>query len=349
MPESQPIAVVGAGSFGTALASHLAEAGHHTQLVARLQSVADEVNERRQNQRYLPGVTLSERLRATFDPLAIKEAQIVLLAVPSHAMRDACKAIVEHVDRQAYVVHATKGLEVATGNRMSEVILQELPQVSRNRLAVLSGPSHAEELSRALPTTMVAASASKSTAELIQEVFMGRNLRIYTNPDVVGVELGGSLKNIIALGCGISDGLGFGDNAKAALLTRGLVEITRLGMGMGASFATFSGLTGIGDLIVTGTSKHSRNWQAGHLLGQGLALDEALARVGMVVEGVRTTQVAVRLAHQYRVQMPIASALYEVLFDGKSPRVAVEELMGRSRRHEMEEFVHDSVMNWPSP
>jgi glycerol-3-phosphate dehydrogenase (NAD(P)+) len=346
LPEQWSIVVVGAGSFGSALASLLAENDHHVTLVARNQNVVEEINNNQQNSRYLPGVQLSDKLRAVQDTKVVNEADLVLLTVPSHAMRSTCKSIKDHLPSDVYVVHATKGLEVNTLKRMSEVIHDELPHVSINHLAVLSGPSHAEEVSRGLPTTIVAASISQTTAELVQDLFMGRNLRVYTNPDITGVELGGSLKNIIALGCGISDGLQFGDNAKAALLTRGLVEITRLGLSMGASFSTFSGLTGIGDLIVTGTSKHSRNWQAGYLLGQGFSVEAAIAKVGMVVEGIKTTQAAVRLAEQYAVQMPIASTIYQILFEGQNPKLAVEELMGRSRRHEVEEFIQESTLNW---
>ncbi len=342
------IAVVGAGSFGTALASLLAER-HHVTLVARNSEVADEINQFHQNTRYLPTVALHSSLCAVNHFSAVKNPKLVVLAVPSHAMRRVAKGISPDITPDASVVHVTKGLEVATLKRMSEVILDELPQLEGNRLAVLSGPSHAEELSVGLPTTMVAASQSQAMAELVQELFMGRNLRVYTNPDVTGVELGGSLKNIIALGCGISDGLQYGDNAKAALLTRGMVEITRLGLSMGASFSTFSGLTGIGDLIVTGTSKHSRNWKTGYLLGQGLSLQAALDQVGMVVEGVKTTQAAVRLANQYHVHMPIAEAIYQVLFEGKSPKTAVEDLMGRTRRHEVEEFIQESTLHWQLP
>ncbi len=343
------IVVVGAGSFGTALASLLADNHQSVTLVARNQEVVDEINFSHQNTRYLPGAKLNSSLQAFHDFGVVKGAKLVLFAVPSHAMRAATKEVSPHIRPDTKVVHVTKGLEVASLKRMSEVILDELPQLSEDRLAVLSGPSHAEELSIGLPTTMVAASQSQSMAELVQDLFMGRNLRVYTNPDVIGVELGGSLKNIIALGCGISDGLRFGDNAKAALLTRGLVEITRLGLSMGASFSTFSGLAGIGDLIVTGTSKHSRNWQAGNLLGQGKSLEEALAKVGMVVEGVKTTQAAVRLADEYQVHMPIAEAIHQVLFEGKSPRLAVEELMGRTKRHEVEEFIQESALRWQYP
>ncbi len=343
------IVVVGAGSFGTALASLLADNHQSVTLVARNQEVVDEINHLHQNSRYLPDVRLNSSLQAVHDFGVVKQARLVLFAVPSYAMRAVTKAVSPHTLPDTKVVHVTKGLEVSSLKRMSEVILDELPQLSGDKLAVLSGPSHAEELSIGLPTTMVAASQSQAMAELVQDLFMRRNLRAYTNPDVIGVELGGSLKNIIALGCGISDGLSFGDNAKAALLTRGLVEITRLGLSMGASFSTFSGLTGIGDLIVTGTSKHSRNWQAGYLLGQGNSLEEALAKVGMVVEGVKTTQAAVQLSDKYQVHMPIAEAIHQVLFEEKSPRLAVEELMERTKRHEVEEFIQESTLHWQYP
>lgn len=349
MPKHISITVVGAGSFGTALAAQLAGNSHEVTLVARNLDVVNEINHDRRNSHYLQDVELNPGIIATTDVSIVKNSDVLLLAVPSHAMRKTCQEVAPYLSATIKVIHATKGLEVSSLMRMSQVILEELPNLREQHLAVLSGPSHAEEVSRQLPTTIVAASSSRQTAEYVQDLLMNRTLRVYTNPDVLGVELGGSLKNIIALGCGIADGLGYGDNAKAALMTRGLVEMTRLGLKMGASFSTFSGLSGLGDLVVTGTSKHSRNWNAGYLLGQGHKLDSVLTRIGMVVEGVKTTQAAVLLAEQYQVHMPIAQAIYEILFCEKPPRQAVEDLMGRSKRHEMEEFIQDSTAVWQYP
>jgi glycerol-3-phosphate dehydrogenase (NAD(P)+) len=222
---------------------------------------------------------------------------------------------------------------------MSEVLCEELGEAFRKRVAVLSGPSHAEEVIQKCPTTVVVASECQETAEQVQMLFMNSYFRVYTNPDVVGVEVGGALKNIIALASGLADGLGFGDNAKAALMTRGLAEIARLGSAMGAQPITFVGLAGMGDLVVTCTSRHSRNWRAGHMISQGKKLGEVLEQMGMVVEGVRTTKVANALAKWYQVEMPITAQLYEVLFNGKEPKQAVKELMGRGRTTEIEEIV----------
>jgi len=344
--DRRTVTVVGAGSFGSALAAVVAANGHTANLVARRQEVADEINATHRNERYLPGVDLGSRLVATTRHDAAANADLVLMAVPSHAMRETCRMLPARLAQKTVVAHATKGLETGTRLRMSDVILQELPDLERRQLAILTGPSHAEEVCRSMPTTLVVASCARSTAEYVQDTLMNRALRLYTNPDVIGSELGGALKNIIALGCGISDGLSFGDNARAAIMTRGLVEIARLGVRLGAAFSTFSGLTGVGDLIVTCTSRHSRNWNTGFLLGKGVPLQDALLRVGMAVEGIRTTQVALELAAQENVPMPIASAIGAILFQGKPPEDAVEDLMGRTRTHEMEEYVQDSTASW---
>ncbi len=344
--DRRTVTVIGAGSFGSALASVAAANGHSVTLVARRQDVVDEINTAHRNERYLPGVNLDPHLVATTGHDAVWDSDLVLLAVPSHAMRETCRRIHTSLTPRAVVVHATKGLETGSRLRMSDVIFQELPELERRRLAILTGPSHAEEVSRGMPTTLVVASLSRGAAEYVQDALMNRALRLYTNPDVIGSELGGALKNIIALGCGISDGLLFGDNARAAIMTRGLVEIARLGVRLGAAYSTFSGLTGVGDLIVTCTSRHSRNWNTGYLLGKGVSLQEALDRVGMAVEGIRTTQVALELATQVQAPMPIASAIGDILFHGKSPGDAVGDLMGRTRTHEMEEYVQDSTASW---
>lgn len=346
---TQRIAVIGGGSFGTALASVFANNGHDVSLIVRNSSQVTEINENHTNDHYLPGVLLHSGVRATTSEQSIAHSDVVLLVVPSHAMRETCNRIAPFLRSDVILAHATKGLELGTGARMSTIILDTCPTISEQQLAVVTGPSHAEEVSRLLPTTLVVASASKVTAECIQDMLMNSVLRVYTNPDVVGAELGGALKNIIALGCGISDGLGYGDNARAAIMTRGLVEISRLGIQLGALYHTFSGLTGLGDLIVTCTSRHSRNWNAGYLLGQGLSLEEALERVGMVVEGVKTTKVALDIASKADVPMPIATAIGDILYAQKSPRIAVDELMSRTRTHEMELFLQETTTGWIFP
>lgn len=343
-------AILGAGSFGTALAVTLAQQGHHVSLIGRDEEMMAELNVKRENTKYLPGVHLHPNIVCTNDLRQCLQMDYVLLSVPTQSMRAACANLRDIAPasfyKKASIVHVAKGLERGTGKRVSEVILETLPSLAANRLAVLSGPSHAEELAQNVPTTLVATSASKSYAEEIQGVFMSDTLRVYTNPDLIGVELGGALKNIIALGAGISDGLGFGDNARAALITRGLVEIARLGVALGASTATFGGLTGIGDLIVTCTSRLSRNWNAGYLLGQGMPITEVLPKIGMVVEGATTTKVAVEKAKSLAVSMPIAEAISNILDGACSPKEAVLGLMSRKKTHEVEERFVETTIGW---
>ncbi|WP_192043445.1 NAD(P)H-dependent glycerol-3-phosphate dehydrogenase [Paenibacillus lycopersici] len=330
-------AVLVAGSWGTALAAVLADNGFDVALWSRNEAQVDEINTHRSNSRYLKEAVLPAGIAATTDmKQAVTGAELVLFVAPSAAMRDVAKQAAPFLDAAAIVVHATKGFESGTYKRMTTVLAEELSLPS-DRLVVLSGPSHAEEVVRKLPTTVVVASTSKDAAERAQDAFITNYFRVYTNTDVVGVEVAGAIKNIIALGAGLSDGLGFGDNAKAALLTRGLAEISRLGNAMGANPLTFAGLAGVGDLVVTCTSKHSRNWRAGAMLAEGLSLEDVLGRMGMVVEGVRTTSTARELAQQYGVEMPITEQLYQVLFQQLGPRSAVETLMGRGRTHETEE------------
>ena len=341
------VAVIGAGSFGTALANVLADKGCTVDLYARREELVREINEQRTNERYLPEIRLNPGIRASSnlsDVLAGKGQ--VLIVTPSSVFRETVRAMRPHLPPDAFVAHATKGFDVETGQRLSEVMEEEFHDHDPNRFAVISGPSHAEEVSRGLPTTLVAASRSRATAEVFQELMMHTCLRVYTNPDVIGTELGGALKNIIALGAGISDGLGYGDNSKAALMTRGLTEIARLGTELGAAQMTFAGLTGLGDLIATCTSKHSRNWRAGFALGQGKSLDEVLEQIGMVVEGVRAAKAAYAIAEKHGVDMPITKAINQMLFEGKPPSEAVEELMGRRRIHEMEEIAEYVSMKW---
>lgn len=337
---SASIAVIGAGSWGTALASVIADNGHKVKLWVRNPETADEINSRHTNHKYLPDIVLSEAIKAENNLAEVVAGKkIVFLVTPSHAMRTMVKQMAPYLEPDVLLIHATKGLELDSLKRMSEVISEEVSEAIAEQIVVLTGPSHAEEVIRRFPTTVVVSSKSGEAMMRAQDVLMNSVFRVYTNSDMIGAEIAGSLKNIIALGAGLSDGLGFGDNAKAALLTRGLAEIGRLGVKMGASQLTFAGLAGVGDLVATCTSKHSRNWRAGYLLGQGKSIDEALAELGMVVEGVRTTNAAKALAERENVEMPITKGIYSVLFEGKSVRQVVEELMGRGRTFEMEDIM----------
>ena len=331
------IAVIGSGGWGTALAVLLANNGHNVSLWSYMEEESKSIAEARENIAFLPGVKLPDNVQCTSDMKAgVKDAQIVVTAVPSHAVRQTARKLKEYIQNDQIIVNVSKGLEEESLLTLSQVILQEIPEA---KIAVMSGPSHAEEVGRKLPTTNVVASKDRVIAETVQDMFMSPAFRVYTNPDVLGVELGGSLKNVIALCAGILDGLGFGDNTKAALMTRGLTEIARLGLAMGAKVETFAGLSGIGDLIVTCTSMHSRNRRAGILIGQGKTLDETLKEVRMVVEGVKTASAAYNLAKKYNTEMPIVNQAYSVLFENKSPKQAVVDLMMRSKTHEMEEVI----------
>ncbi len=330
------IAVIGSGSWGTALAIVLANNDINVDLYTLFPEQQDEMNIQHTNNAYLPGVVLSPKIVAsTYLNSVVADKEYILLVVPSHAMRSVVREIKPFIRESTVLIHATKGIELESYLRMSEVIKEELPELPDGNIAVLSGPSHAEEVSRQLPTTIVAASTDLAIAKRVQDLFMNNDFRVYTNDDVIGVELAGSLKNIIALGAGMSDGLGFGDNAKAALITRGLTEISRLGIELGAKATTFTGLAGVGDLIVTCTSQHSRNWRAGYSLGQGEELEAVLDKMGMVVEGVKATKAAYYLAEKHNIEMPITTETYRVLFEGKSPQDAVNDLMGRGKKEEI--------------
>ncbi|MBE3571348.1 MAG: NAD(P)H-dependent glycerol-3-phosphate dehydrogenase [Moorella humiferrea] len=330
------IAVIGAGSWGTALAVLLAGKGFSVNLWVRRKEVARELEARRENIAYLPGVTLSDGIRPMVELAeCVKGVKLVVLAVPSHVVRTIARHLNPLLPREAVIVNTAKGLELDTQKRLSEVLKEE----GFERIAVLSGPSHAEEVGRGLPTTVVVAAVDKKVAEYVQDIFMTPAFRVYTNPDMIGVEFGGALKNIIALATGIADGLGLGDNARAALMTRGIVEIARLGVALGGRPMTFAGLSGIGDLIVTCTSMYSRNRRAGIELGRGRPLDEVLAGMGMVVEGVRTTAAARDLALRHGIPMPITEEIYQVLYKGKPPQECVGALMQRPRTNEMEASV----------
>lgn len=332
---SKKVAVIAAGSWGTALAKVLAENEHEVWLWARNEDQVNHMNLHREN-RYLPGVALPSNIQATTSlQEAVDQAHVVLFAAPSSAMREMAAQVHPFVNEDALIIHATKGFEPRSLKRMSEVIAEEMPRINANDIVVLSGPSHAEEVAVQCPTTVVVAAASLPAAEKAQLLLMNRYFRVYTHTDVIGVETGGALKNIIAIGAGISDGLGFGDNAKAALITRGLAEISRLGVAMGAEYATFSGLAGMGDLIVTCTSRHSRNWRVGYAVGQGKRLEQAMAELGMAVEGVQTANSAYELSEKHGVSMPITAELNRILFHHKDPRQAVLDLMERERTQEI--------------
>lgn len=326
------IAVIGSGSWGCAAAILLAKKGYDVFLWSWQQAETDRLERDRENREVLPGCHFPDNIICTHDmEKCVSGADLIVTVVPSPATRSTAKQLSEFVADGQIIVNLSKGLEDGTLLRLSEVYNQEIP---RAEIAVMSGPSHAEEVSRGLPTTNVAAARTPETAEFIQSVFMDKTFRVYTGDDIIGVELGGALKNVIALCSGISDGIGYGDNTRAALMTRGIAEIKRLGIAMGAKPETFAGLSGIGDLIVTCTSMHSRNHRAGILLGKGYTLDEALSEIHMVVEGVNTAGAAYKLSKKYNVSMPITEEAYRVLFEGKGAKEAVADLMTREKTSE---------------
>ncbi len=333
------ITVIGAGSWGTALAMVLAENKHDVRLWGRRSDQIEEINTYHTNEKYLPGISLPHNIKGfTNIADAVKGIDLILLVTPTKGMREVLQSMLPYLEKEVIFIHGSKGIEPHTSLRISEIIEDEIPEQNRRAVVVLSGPSHAEEVCKQQPTTVAVASTNEDALHKVQDLFINSYFRVYTNKDVTGVEIGGALKNIIALGAGISDGLGYGDNAKAALITRGLAEISRLGIKLGAHPLTFTGLAGMGDLIVTCTSVHSRNWRAGNLLGKGHDLDETLEKMGMVVEGVRTTEAAHFLAEKEQVEMPITEAIYDVLFNGKDAKQAVDDLMGRGRTGELSQL-----------
>lgn len=333
------VSVIGSGGWGTAVAVMLAENGHDVTLWSYLKEESENLKKYKENIPFLPGIKLPDSIHYTYKVQECTDAELIITAVPSHAMRTTAVALAKAgVKDGAIILNISKGLEEKTFLTMSGVLKEELPQCN---IAVMSGPSHAEEVSRKIPTTNVVAARDEETANMIQDIMMNPDFRIYTNFDITGVELGGSLKNVIALCAGILDGMGLGDNTKAALMTRGIVEMSRLGVAMGASAQTFSGLSGIGDLIVTCTSMHSRNRRAGILIGKGKSPEEAQKEVGMVVEGVRTCRAAYELALKMDVEMPIVAEAYRVLFENEDPCEAVKNLMGRAKKHESEKSFLD--------
>lgn len=337
------ISIIGAGSWGTALAVLLAKKGLAVKLWVRRAELLNEMLETKENGTYLPGITFPPNIIVSNDiEYCCEASDIIVIAAPSHVVRDTVNQIKPFVKRDQIIANLAKGIENNTLLRMSQVIEEILPE---NKIAILSGPCHAEEVARDVPTTIVSTARERVVAEYVQDIFMTPKFRVYTNPDLIGVELGGSLKNIIALGVGVIDGLGFGDNSKAALMTRGIVEIARLGESLGARRITFGGLSGIGDLIVTCTSQHSRNRRAGIAIGQGKTLEEILGGTSMVVEGIRTTQSAHDLAIKHKVEMPITDEIFNLLYNNTDVKTAVINLMTRSKTHEIEDVV-DMGSGW---
>lgn len=325
-------AVIGSGGWGTALAMRLLANGHETVLWSHNAQKAAEMAVDRENP-MLPGVRLPDSLAITPDARCAAGRELVVIAAPSFAIRPVCAQVAPYLAENAVLVSATKGIEAGSLLRMSEV----LEEITGKTVVALTGPSHAEEVARSRPTGCLAASVSRVLAETVQDAFIGESFRVYTSPDIVGAELGGALKNVIALCVGVCDGLGFGDNAQAMLMTRGLTEIARLGVSLGANRDTFAGLAGVGDLIVTGTSRHSRNRRAGMLLGQGKTVREAMEEVGAVVEGYYCARSAWELKERQGVEMPIVEAAYDVLYRGESARETVRRLLLRQRRAESED------------
>ncbi|MGN0170621.1 MAG: NAD(P)H-dependent glycerol-3-phosphate dehydrogenase [Lachnospiraceae bacterium] len=326
------VSVIGAGSWGTALACVLNDNGHDVTIWSVMEEEITALKKDREHKAKLPGVRIDEKIELTSDlEAAMEEKDMLVLAVPSVFTRSTCKSMKPYLKKDQLIVTVAKGIEEDTNLTLAEIIGEELPEAE---VAVLCGPSHAEEVGRRLPTTVVAGSKKKEVAERVQSYFMNENFRVYTSPDVLGMEVGSSLKNVIALAAGMADGLGYGDNTKAALITRGIAEIGRLAVAMGAKSETLQGLTGIGDLIVTCASVHSRNRKAGYLIGQGKTMKEAMEEVQMVVEGVYSAKSALQLAEKYHVSMPIVEVVNRVLFEDFPAKDAVRELMVRDRRIE---------------
>lgn len=326
-------AVIGSGAWGTALATLLCKNGHDTTLWCRSEARAAEIRTSRINPR-LPQVRLPDNLMLSASPECVRGCRMVVIACPSFPIRSVCRTVAPYIGQDAVVVSVTKGIEEGTLLRMSQVVAQE---TGHEKIVALTGPCHAEEVATGLPTGCLAACAQREMAELVQDAFMSDTFRVYTSPDIIGAELGGALKNVIALCSGVTAGMGFGDNTKAMLMTRGLTEMARLGVSLGAQKDTLAGLSGIGDLIVTCTSLHSRNNRAGILIGQGLSPQEAMEQVGAVVEGYYAAKSAWELCQKQQVDMPIIHAAYQVLYENVDARKAVTALLTRQRRAESED------------
>ncbi len=326
------ISVIGAGSWGIALAKLLFKNGHKITVWSILEEEIKMLQVNHEHKTKLPGVILPREMKFTIDlRKAVEDKDLLVLAVPSPFVRSTAKALSPLVRENQIIVNVAKGIEEESLLTMSEVISQEIPTA---QVVVLSGPSHAEEVGRGIPTTIVIGAKEKRMAEFIQNIFMSDVFRVYISPDICGIELGAALKNVVALAAGIADGLGYGDNTKAALITRGIAEITRLGIAMGGKAETFSGLSGIGDLIVTCASVHSRNRKAGVLIGQGKSMEEAMEEVKMVVEGVYSAKAAMGLSEKYKVSLPIIEQVNKVLFENKPAAEAVMDLMLRDKKDE---------------
>ena len=332
------IGIIGAGSWGTALAVNLARNNHEVVIWSVMADEIKMLEENREHIDKLPGVKLAETISFTTDlESAIKGMDMLVLAVPSIFTRSTSKMMAPFVEESQIIACVGKGIEDNTFMTITDIVEEEIPQAD---VCVLCGPSHAEEVGQGLPTTVVAGARSQKSAEFIQDTFMNETFRVYTSPDMLGMELGGSFKNVIALAAGMCDGLGFGDNTKAALIVRGISEVARLAVAMGAKPETVNGLTGVGDLIVTCQSKHSRNRKAGELMGQGMTMDQATKEVRMVVEGVYSAKAALALGRKYYVQMPIIEEVNKVLFEDKSAKEAVYDLMLREKR------VESNALDW---
>ena len=319
------IAILGSGGWGLALACTCARLGHDVTVWSKFKDEIDTILRTGELRAKLPGVIIPDTVKLTTDISCAKDKDIVLVGIPVKFVREVCNQAKPYVSKESIMVSTSKGLEDGSMKRMSEILKEVFPD---NTVAVLTGPSHAEELGRGIPTAVVVASESIEAAKLIQKTFSDNVLRLYVNSDVIGCEVGGAIKNVIALCCGVIEGLGLGDNTRAALMTRGLSEITRLGTAMGGKADTFSGLAGVGDLIVTCTSMHSRNFRAGILIGQGVSPQEAVFRVG-TVEGYACAAAALKLSKKYDVNMPITEEINRILFEGKPPKSAIGDLMGR--------------------
>jgi len=330
------VTFLGGGSFGTALSVLLGKKGIKVKLWDRDPNIVQSININRENKKYLSNVKIPSNVKA-YDNIkeAMDNSNFIVLSVPSHVVRNLSRQISHYISKEQIVICIAKGIEEDTQKILSKVIEEELPL---NPVVILSGPSHAEEVALDIPTAVVAASRYKKNAVKVQDLFMTSTFRVYTNTDLIGVEIGGAVKNIIAIASGICDGIGYGDNARAALMTRGMHEIVKIGTKLGGKKETFSGLTGMGDLIVTCTSMHSRNRRSGILIGQGITVDEAINKIGMVVEGIRACRAFYQLKEKLGVSMPITDVLYKVLFEGKDPKEAVYELMSRDKKDEIYNF-----------
>ena len=330
------ITLCGGGSWGTAIARLLSNKGHELNFYIRNKEVIEDIRKNKENKKYLPGAKFEKEINLTNNlDSVLQDIDVFIIAVPTSSIREVLTSIKGKISKDVIIVNLSKGIEVESLDRISEISSEILKD---NPFVALSGPSHAEEVGKDIPTTLVASSENLKVAQTIQHEFSTPIFRIYTNPDLVGVEMGGALKNIIALAAGMNDGLAYGDNSKAALMTRGIYEMSKLGISLGANPHTFNGLSGIGDLIVTCTSMHSRNRRAGILIGEGKSMEEACNEVGQVVEGVKTVKSAYKLAKLKNIEMPITNALYKVLYEGYDPNKAVYELMTRENKDEIEQI-----------